>query len=46
MNVEIKVALEQAKSRYEKLTEDAKSEATRTGLLKIHQACTDIVEHA
>lgn len=46
MNAEIKVALEQVKDRYEELAEGAKSETTRIGLLKIHQACTDIVEHA
>jgi len=46
MNAERKEAIEQAKSRYEELSESAKSEATRISLLKIHQACSEIVEHA
>ncbi len=45
MKQETKQAIEQAKTEYQALSAKAKTEATRSGLVKINLACIEIVEH-
>ncbi len=46
MKAEAQQAIDQVNEYYKELIEKAKSEATRSGLSKIHASCSEIVEHA
>jgi hypothetical protein len=46
MKAESQQVIDQVKAHYQEIVEKAKSKVTQVGLSKIHQACSEIVEHA